>query len=112
MNRRDFAAAISALPVYFGCGRIAAPAAEPRAKRIVNRRSVTILKGPDDCPCRIFDANGVEIMYATYAEIETGVVEQLVCDDSSGKPVFALDNYREIKRSRKTFPAPLTYIRG
>ena len=112
MNRRDFAAAISALPAYLGCGRIAASAAEPRAKRIVNRRSVTILKVPDDCPCRIFDANGVEIMYATYAEVETGVVDQFVFENTIGRPKFALDENREIKRKRTTFPAPLTYIRG
>jgi hypothetical protein len=106
MNRRDFSAAISALTAYFVCARIVT-AAEPAAPK-----KVTILKVPDDCPCRIFAANGVEIICATYAEIETGVVEQLVTEKASGWTKFAYDENGDVKRVRTTFPAPLTYIRG
>jgi len=106
MNRRGFASAISALVAAAGCRGLSpvAGAAEPATPR-----KLTVLKVPDDCPCRLFDATGKEIKYATYAEVETGVVEQLIVD-ANGKAVLGLDG--EVIRFRTNYPAPLTYIRG
>ena len=103
MDRRGFASAISALVAAAGCRRLA-PVAEPATPR-----KLTVLKVPDDCPLRLFDATGNEIKYATYAEVETGVVEQFVLD-AEGK--MKVNEFHEPERVLTKYPAPLTYVRG
>lgn len=108
MNRRGFAAAISALvaAAAAGCRGLSpvAGAAEPATPK-----KLTILKVPEDCPCRLFDATGREIELATYAEVETGIVEHFVLN-AEGK--LKVNEFCEPERVLTKYPAPLTYIRG
>ena len=53
--------------------------------------------------CRIFDAEGQEIVYAFQADTETGIVGQFVLDDN-GNPMH---NGFEALREVKTYKAPL-----
>lgn len=55
-------------------------------------------------PGRLFDADGREILYAVWADTETGVVHQYVRDGES----FRIENNEVVKVS-KTYPAPLRY---
>ena len=68
-----------------------------------------ILKVQDHYPCRVFDANGVELKYAFWADTETGEAVHYVRDDSGycwtvndeGVPVLATE--------WKQHPAPLRW---
>lgn len=73
-----------------------------------------IVEAKTHAPGSIFDANGVELMYVTWADTESGEAVHLVregdrCDqflytrDDSGREVVAT--------VRKQHPAPLTYVR-
>lgn len=55
-------------------------------------------------PGLLFDANGGEILYAIWADTETGEVQQYVKDGES----FRIENNEVVKVS-KTYPAPLRY---
>jgi len=70
-----------------------------------------ILKVPEHCPCQVFDANGVELKYAIWADTETGEAVHYVRDDKG----FVIEVHEHGERSVKTewrqHPAPLTYTR-
>lgn len=57
---------------------------------------------------QLYDANGVEILYAVWADTETGEVVALV-KDATG--YVWTDDKRDVKRERKTHPAPLRFVR-
>ncbi len=53
-------------------------------------------------PCRLFDAEGREVLYAIWADTDTGEAIQYVRKD--GK--FVIEN-NEVVKETKTHPAPL-----
>ena len=55
-------------------------------------------------PGQLFDANGGEILYATWADTETGEVRQYIKENGSFKFVNA-----NIVMDTKAYPAPLRF---
>ena len=53
-------------------------------------------------PCRLYDADGREVLYAIWADTDTGEAIQYVRRD--GK--FVIEN-DEVVKEKKTHPAPL-----
>lgn len=53
-------------------------------------------------PCRLFDAEGKEVLYAVWADTETGEVVQYVRDDDR----FRIENNKVVK-VKNVLPAPL-----
>lgn len=53
-------------------------------------------------PCRLFDADGKEVMYAIWADTETGEVIQYVRRDDK----FVIEN-NEVVKSKNVLPAAL-----
>lgn len=53
-------------------------------------------------PCRLFDAEGREVLYAVWADTETGEVQQYVRKDDK----FVIENNEVVKETRQ-HPAPL-----
>lgn len=53
-------------------------------------------------PCRLFDAEGKEVMYAIWADTETGEVIQYVRRDDK----FVIEN-NEVVKVKNVLPAPL-----
>ena len=70
-----------------------------------------ILKVPEHCPCKVFDANGVELQYAIWADTETGEAVHLVKDDKG----FVISVHEKgnlgPKCEWRKHPAPLTFTR-
>lgn len=56
-------------------------------------------------PCRVFDADGVELKYVVMCDTETGEVEQLVYNENDRHFEKAIGN--TIARSVKFYPKPL-----
>ena len=69
-----------------------------------------ILKVPDHCRCRVFDANGVELKYAVWADTDTGEAVHYVRDET-GFVLTTDEAYGErcVKTEWRQHPAPLTY---
>jgi predicted carbohydrate-binding protein with CBM5 and CBM33 domain len=53
-------------------------------------------------PCRLFDAEGREVLYAVWADTETGEAIQYVRKDDK----FVIENNEVVKETRQ-HPAPL-----
>ncbi len=70
-----------------------------------------ILKIPDDYACDVFDANGVELKYATWCDTETGEAVHLARDERGF--VFTVNDEGETiaKTEWRQHPAPLTFKR-
>ena len=62
-------------------------------------------------PGRVFDANGLELLYVTWADTESGEAVHLVRDE--GKFLYTTDdNGRPVVATQwRQHPAPLTYVR-
>ena len=57
-------------------------------------------------PCKVFDANGVELRWVLRCDTETGEVEQHATDPETGK--IQIDIAKgEIVQQTKFYPAPL-----
>ena len=64
------------------------------------------------CPCRVFDANGVELNYVTFCNTETGEVEQF--EYKEGEPVVSEDEQTgelRLNRVRAFHPSPLRIVK-
>jgi hypothetical protein len=59
----------------------------------------------------LFDANGVEIKYAVWADTDTGEVAVLVMDES-GRPLIAVNDRgeREPRKKWQHHHAPLKFV--
>jgi hypothetical protein len=70
-----------------------------------------ILTVPYDCPCQVFDADGVELKYAIWADTETGEAVHYVRDGDG----FVIEVHEHGQRGPKCewrkHPAPLTVTR-
>ena len=68
-----------------------------------------ILKIPDHYRCRVFDANGVELKYAIWADTETGEAVHYVRDDGGWVFVVNDEGARVIATEWTQHPAPLRW---
>ena len=57
-------------------------------------------------PCKVFDANGVELLRVIRCETETGEVEQFLTDPQTGEILIDAAK-EEAVRWTKCYPAPL-----
>lgn len=65
--------------------------------------------GDANTPCRLFDADGVEIKFATWANLDTGDVTKYVID-ATGKKELVRNTETgglEFRKERRQFKAPL-----
>lgn len=67
-----------------------------------------ILKTPDH-RCRVFDANGVELKHAIWADTETGEAVHHVRDDGGWVFVVNDEGERVLATKWKQHPAPLRW---
>jgi hypothetical protein len=71
-----------------------------------------ILKVPEHCQCQVFDANGVELKYAIWADTETGEAEHYVRDETGFVIVhpggYIGESY--VKTEKRQHPAPLRFV--
>jgi hypothetical protein len=58
-------------------------------------------------PCRVFDANGVELAFVTWCDTETGEVEFLKRKDGFFVPT---SDGKRIEKFREFRPAPLRVV--
>ena len=68
-----------------------------------------ILRTEDKMPCRVFDANGVELKYAVWADTETGEAVHLTGE--IGGFVFSVrdDGQPGVATEWRQHPAPLRF---
>ena len=69
-----------------------------------------ILRTEDKMPCRVFDANGVELKYAVWADTETGEAVHLTGE--IGGFVFSVrdDGQPGVATEWRQHPAPLRMV--
>ena len=61
---------------------------------------------------RLYDSNGTEILYAIWADTASGEVVSLVKDENGYVIEVQEDGSRGVKAERKTFAAPLQFVRS
>lgn len=67
-----------------------------------------VMAGDENTPCRLFDADGAEIKFATWANLDTGMVSRYVRDGGE----FTIEKNdrtgnRELAQIAERFKAPL-----
>lgn len=70
-----------------------------------------ILDAHKDAPCDVFDANGQPLLYAVWADTETGEAVHLVKEGKSLVLTTGEDGKETILQVWKQHPAPLTFVR-